>query len=302
MRNPLNFIALALILLPLQAIAAPSQSPGSDTCHGRIYTASEVARRARITQPVRFEDIFKAFGRGVCARVVVEAVLCRSGRVTDIKVIEISPEEIKEFVIGAVSEISFKPAEMNWHTVSQRMRFEFQVGPIEPGVQMNTSTDAAGRLVESVDIMGNRRLTAREIRSWIKTRPGEPYNPEQIKKDFDAVLATGYFNKLQTRVFTEEGVRGGLVVVFEVAELPLIVEVKFEGLKIDQTLIFEALEKEGIFLKVGAPYDPVPIKHAARIIKQVLVSSGQGESKVEARIEQLSATKVNVVFVITSNQ
>jgi outer membrane protein assembly factor BamA len=43
------------------------------------------------------------------------------------------------------------------------------------------------------------------------------------------------------------------------------------------------------------------MKDAARVIKQVLASSGHSDSRVEAQIEHLSATRVNVVFVISSN-
>jgi surface antigen-like variable number repeat protein len=295
MRNPLDFIALALILLPLQAIAAPSQSPGSDTCRGPIYMAKEVTRRARIIEQANLNIL-----GNVRTRVVVDAVLCRSGRVTDIKVIEISPGNITEFVIGAISEMRFKPAELKWHTVSQRQRFEFQFGPIEPGVEVS-SADAAARIVESVDIMGHRRLTTQEILSRIKTRPGERYNSEQVKKDFDAVLATGYFDKLYTRVFTEDGVRGGLAVIFEVVELPLIAEVKFEGLnQSTQSEIVEALRKQNIDLRPGAVFDVVKGKMAVNVIKQFLLSKWRREVSVDFRIYSASSTTVSLTFLITN--
>lgn len=271
-------------------------------CREPIYGGRELTKRAKITEPADLSIIYKEVAPNARGTVVVEAVLCRTGQVTDIRVSKGLSSTIDEFVVAAVSLVKFVPAEINWHSVSQRIQFEFHFGPNEPGVQINTSSDAAGRIVERVDVMGNRRLTAREVLSWIKTRPVEQYSSERIKLDFDAILATGYFDKTQTRVTIEDGVRGGVVVIFAVVELPVIGEVVFEGLKIDQSSILEALKKENVSLKVGAPYDAVPVKHAVRIIKQVLAASGRGDYRVEARSEQVSATSVKVIFMITINQ
>ena len=154
--------------------------------------------------------------------------------------------------MGAVSLIGFKPAEMNYHTVSQSQKFEFSInGGSGPGIE---SAVATGRLIESLDIMGNRRFTAKEVQSWIKTRAGEPLKAEQIQEDLNTILATGFFNKSGTRVFIEEGVRGGVGVYFEVHELPVIGDVSFEGLKIDQSVIRKAWQDARINLQAGAPY------------------------------------------------
>ena len=39
------------------------------------------------------------------------------------------------------------------------------------------------RLVENVDIIGNRRLRKDDILYYIQTRPGDPYNVEQVQRD-----------------------------------------------------------------------------------------------------------------------
>ncbi|MFZ0748394.1 MAG: POTRA domain-containing protein [Pyrinomonadaceae bacterium] len=229
-------------------------------------------------------------------------MLCRSGQVTDIRVIEGISPEINEFARAAVSLVEFEPAEIRWHSVSTRTRFELVYGPNEPGIKDVTATDAAKRLVESVDIIGNRRLTAREILSWIRTRPGDPYDEEKLKRDFAAVLGTGQFDKTQTRVMIEDGVRGGVRVIFEVVELPVIGEVNFENLKVERSVVLAALKKEQIDLLPGKPCDVTTVKRAVRIIKFVLAEIGQPNSNVETKVENVSATKVNLTFVITPNQ
>jgi Surface antigen variable number repeat len=282
------------MLLPLPAIAVPSQRVSSETCKGFIYDAKDVKQRAKITETAKLDIISQAFASEKRARIIVDAVLCRSGRVTDIKVIEISRADLADFVIGALSEVEFKPAEMNWHTVSQRQRFEFYIN--DRGEWQQIYPAASGRLIDELDIMGNRRLTKDEILSWIKVRPGEVYDGERIKKDFDALLATGYFDKLTTRVFMEDAVRGGVRVVFEVAELPLIGEIKFEG--IDQAQALEAWRNDHIDLRSGAIFDSEKVKAALKTIQKLLTSTGEDNLKVTLQSKRPVPQTINLTFVI----
>ena len=61
------------------------------------------------------------------------------------------------------------------------------------------------RLVEEVDIIGNRRLRKEDIIYYIQTRAGEPYNPAQVERDLQAILSLGFFDKVDTRVTIEDG-------------------------------------------------------------------------------------------------
>src|SRR5215471_1573900 len=72
------------------------------------------------------------------------------------------------------------------------------------------------RLVEDVDITGNRRLRKEDILYYIQTRPGDPYSPDQVARDLQTILSLGFFDKVGTRVTTEDAPRGGIKVLFEV--------------------------------------------------------------------------------------
>ena len=85
-------------------------------------------------------------------------------------------------MVAAVSLMRFTPAEMNWHTVSQKQKFEFSIND-DSDVKKIDPTAAAGRLLERLEIVGNRRISAEQIRSWMKTRVGEPYDSDQIQRD-----------------------------------------------------------------------------------------------------------------------
>ena len=166
------------------------------------------------------------------------------------QVIDGLPYGMTENVLEAVRQIKFTAAEKNWHTVSQKMRFEFDFNA--GGLSEIAAKDAAGRIIEAVEIVGNRRITEKEILELIQTRPGELCSVQQMEQDLATILATGYFNKADTRVHTEVRASGGVVVVFEVHELPLISGVKFEGLKsVAESVIREALRKDEIDVYEG---------------------------------------------------
>ncbi len=283
----------------LAVLVAPAQTKEEAECPGKIYGAGEVTKRARIvTRPdlSSIHSVIEPTFRGV---IVLGAVLCRTGQLTDIRVIKGASPEVNQFAMAQLNLVRFIPAELRWHSVSQRTQFEFSIGDNEPGIKLTTSAETAGRLVEEVDIVGQRRLTTEQVLSFIRTRPGEPFDLAQLERDLEAILATGQFDKSQTGVTTEDGVRGGVVVIFEVFELPLINEVSFEGLTIDRSTVFEAWEREHINMRTGRIYNVDATKAAIRVLEQVLNSKGQSNAHVEERIEHLTAMNVNIIFVIT---
>ena len=285
----------AAFFIGLVVFTASAQLKTDQKCSSPIYSGREVTRRAKIT---RMPDL-NGMPRDARGRVVLAGVLCRTGQVTDIRIIKGLSATVDEFLVAAVSLVEFVPAELNLHSVSQRIQFEFHFSGLgEKGIEV---TDATGRWVEELDIVGNRTLTAKEIFSWIKTRPGDLFNAEQIKKDLDAVLATGKFDKLSTRVLTEEAVRGGVRVIFEVAELPLIAEVKFVGLAdYEQAALTEVLRERRANLEPGQPYDLVQAKLVRNALRDFLASKRQREVSVDLHVENLAANKVSLTFTITN--
>jgi surface antigen-like variable number repeat protein len=274
------------------------QSQDSPECYGRVYGVKDVTRRARITRSPDL-NLIDVFAHGQKSHVVMRGVLCRTGQVTNIQLIEGTPSELTEYLKKAVASVSFTPAELNWHSVSQRMAFEFKVNGGD--TKMISEAEAKGRLVERLEIVGSRRLTPEQIMSWIKTKPGDPYDGDQVQRDLQTMLAKGYFDKLQTRVITEDGPRGGIAVTFEVAELPVISDVKINGVSDGYRLrLWSALTLVGV--GQGEPFDVTRVKLATFTIKQFLESKGWRDVQVQETTENVSASEVILTFVINGNK
>jgi len=274
------------------------RAQNSPQCPGRIYTGKDVTQRAKI---IRRPDInsIGSIAHGQGAHVEVRAVLCRTGRVTDIKLVAGTPSELTEYLKRAVANVTFRPAELNWHSVSEAREFQFDINGGE--TKVISSAEAKGRLVENLDVIGARRLTVEQIMAWITITPGEPYDADQVQRDLSALLAKGRFDKRLTRVMTEDAPRGGVTVIFEVAELPLIREVQITGvnepdrLAVLRTLSLSNVEKD-------EPFDVAQAKVGATMIKRLLASRGWEDVRVDVRDESVNATEVIVTFSISGHK
>ncbi|HLM61857.1 MAG TPA: outer membrane protein assembly factor BamA [Pyrinomonadaceae bacterium] len=154
------------------------------------------------------------------------------------------------------------------------------------------------QLIESVDIQGNRRLRDDDLLYYIKTRPGDVYNQAQLERDLRELLSLNFFDKVETKVLTEPGVRGGVNVIFEVRELPIIRDLQFEGFSaVPESEILKAFREQRIGISKEAVYDPVKAQNAVRILREQLASKGYPNAKIEVKTEEVSATSTAITFV-----
>jgi hypothetical protein len=188
-----------------------------EKCGDRIYEHTQVTQRPKFGPRTSPDLTAEALAHNVRGRVVLSAVLCRTGKLTDLTVIEGLPFGMTERVIEVARQIKFEPAERNGHKVSEKTQLEYNfsyIGDRRPPAQ----EPIAGRLIERVEITGLRSRGSQEIMAHLKTQPGEPYNQEQVTADLQSLLALGFLDPKETRVRVEEGVRGGINVVFELVE------------------------------------------------------------------------------------
>ena len=176
-----------LIVALAAAVAAQNRDVQIEKCPGPIYGGKDVAQRAKIVKYADVSVLTKVANEyNYHGTIRADAVLCRNGRVTDIQVSQQLPRNLVDFVVATIGTTEFKPAELNWHSVSQRIQFEFSIN--DSGGSPMDSARATGRLVEDIDLVGNRRMTRQEILALIKTRPGEPYNATQVEADLQALV------------------------------------------------------------------------------------------------------------------
>src|SRR5438270_2486622 len=153
------------------------------------------------------------------------------------------------------------------------------------------------KLVERIDVEGNRRLRDEDILYHIQTRPGDVYNPAQVQRDYQALLNLPFFDKTETRVATQPGEKGGVVVIFYVKELPVIRDLTFKGLhSVDEADVLKAFREQRVGVSKEATFDPVKVNNAVRVIKELLAEHGHPNGTVTPNSEEISQTSVALTF------
>ena len=124
-QNIIMFVA-ALGLLSLSGLAQ-NQKPSSPP-EDKVYTAKEVDKKAVITnwKELDPERLGAATDCRSGTRVVVKAILRKSGDVTDIKVISPASCSMDEKVEKSISHAKFRPALKNGVAVSQYIEVKYR--------------------------------------------------------------------------------------------------------------------------------------------------------------------------------
>ena len=90
---------------------------------------------------------------------------------------------------------------------------------------------------------------------------------------------------------TEDGARGGVNVIFEVKELPIIRDLQFDGLKsVPESDVLKAFRERRVGVSKESIYDPVKVRNAMRVMKELLSARGHPNATVEERRDEVSAT------------
>jgi outer membrane protein insertion porin family len=172
-----------------------------------------------------------------------------------------------------------------------------------PQAPAGEQTPAAQQLVEDVDVTGNRRQRREDILYYVQTRPGDAYNQQQAERDLIAILSTNLFDKTDSRVTTQVGPRGGVIVIFSVKELPVIRDIQFKGLKsVQESDVLKAFREGRVGVSKESIYDPVKVKNATRVIKELLAARGHPNATIEIKDEEVSQTSIAVTFDIKEGE
>lgn len=293
--------ALSVTLCPAPALSRQSNQPNAgESCGGQVFKTSEVARKARIKSKPEPGFTDEARANGVSGRVRLTAVLCRTGRVTDIRVVQGLPHGLTEKAVAASRRIKFEPALKGGRRVSQSVTLVYGFNVFgDQELAPEGWAQQAGRPVEELIVAGNRRLTDEQLIAHLRTRPGDVFSETTVRRDLRALLDLGTLDTAETRVSVEAGLRGGVVVIFTVVELPVIRSVTFKGLKsLSTSEVLSALEGRPRGLRREGVYDPARVADARRAVIELLAARGYKQATVDVEVEALSAVSVEITFVI----
>jgi len=155
---------------------------------------------------------------------------------------------------------------------------------------------APPRRVESIVITGNRRIPSSTILYYIQSKENDPYNEQQVLRDYRNLLNTNFFS--DARVLIREG-ETGIIIIFEVTEKPLVRAIEYRGMKsFKESDVLEKFRDMKVGLTVDSPFDEAKIPLARKALRLLLELNGRPLGKVEVRTEPITSSSIKLVFEI----
>ncbi|MGH9682614.1 MAG: outer membrane protein assembly factor BamA [Candidatus Acidiferrales bacterium] len=168
--------------------------------------------------------------------------------------------------------------------------------------QPEQSPQASGPqyIIERIEFVGNRRVQKDTLMARIFSRPGDPYNVEAVRRDFQALWNTQFFEDIRLEVEDSPDQPNAKILVFYVKERPIIRRIEYKGNKsITESDILDAFKDKKVGLSVESRFDPTVIKRAEVVIKELLAEHGRQFATVKPTYERIAATNaVKLVFNI----
>jgi outer membrane protein insertion porin family len=153
-----------------------------------------------------------------------------------------------------------------------------------------------GPYVERIEFQGNRRFRRDTLLARIFTRQGDPYNPDSLNRDFQALWNTGYFDDVTLSVEDSPNDPNGRIVIFNVKERRAIRQIKYVGNKsVSESDILDAFKDQKVGLTVESQFDPTKVKKAEVVIKELLAEHGRQYATVKATYQDITASNAVIL-------
>jgi outer membrane protein insertion porin family len=180
---------------------------------------------------------------------------------------------------------------------------EPQVTPPAPTPQVNppaATRPQNAAVIDHIEFSGNRRIRTETLQARIFSRAGDPYNEDALKRDFQALWNTQYFEDIRLEIQDKAGNPNAKVVIFFVVERPIIRRIEYHGIKsITESDILDRFKDRKVGLSVEGQFDPTKIKKAEVVIKDLESEHGHQFAVVKPTYEKIPSTNaVKLVFTV----
>ncbi len=186
-----------------------------------------------------------------------------------------------------------------FHAALNENTLEEKIDEVRPDLIAGDAQQNDQAFIERIDFEGNRRIRRDTLQARIFSRVGDPYNEETLRRDFQALWNTQFFEDVKLEV--EDGEKpNGKIIVFEVKERPVIRRIRYDGIhSISESDILDRFKEKKVGLTVESQFDPTRIKKAEVVLKELLGEHGRQFATVTPEYERIaSSNAVILVFKI----
>jgi outer membrane protein insertion porin family len=155
-------------------------------------------------------------------------------------------------------------------------------------------------VIQRIEFVGNRRIRSDTLKARIFSRDGDNYNEETLRRDFQALWNTQFFEDVKLRVEDSPDRADAKIIIFDVKERPVIRRIRYDGIhSISESDILDRFKERKVGLSVESQFDPTKIKKAEVVLRELLGEHGRQFAKVTPQYERIaSSNAVILVFKI----
>src|SRR5215510_8849267 len=167
---------------------------------------------------------------------------------------------------------------------------------VGPALAQNPQVGAEA-VVDEVEIRGNRRIPKESILYYVQSKPLDRFDLALAQRDLQAILQMGLFDPLATKLFLEDGPRGGKIIIFQVKEYPIIRALEYRGMKsATESEVLTRFKEKHVQVTKESTFDPAKTNGARLILRELLAEKGHPGAEVSVEVEDISATTVALIF------
>jgi outer membrane protein insertion porin family len=177
---------------------------------------------------------------------------------------------------------------------------ESATSTFESAQQQQAGEQQPPAIIDRIIFIGNRRIRSDTLKARIFSREGDPYNEETLRRDFQALWNTQFFEDVKLRVEDSPDAPNHKNIIFEVKERPVIRRIRYDGIhSVSESDILDRFKERKVGLTVESQFDPTRIKKAEVVLKELLGEHGRQFAKVNPQYERIAASNaVILVFKI----
>lgn len=142
--------------------------------------------------------------------------------------------------------------------------------------------------ITRIDVIGNQRIEAGTVISYLTVRAGDTFNPNSLNESLKALVATDLFSDVALQ-------QSGTVLQVILQENPIINRILFEG---NRRLDDDELREE-IQLRPRLVYTRAKVRADVQRMLELYRAKGRFAAIVDPKIEQLPQNRVNLVFEVS---
>jgi outer membrane protein insertion porin family len=152
-------------------------------------------------------------------------------------------------------------------------------------------------VIERIEFIGNRRVRNDTLKARIFSREGDTYNEETLRRDFQALWNTQFFEDVKLRVEDSPDRANAKIIIYEVRERPVIRRIRYEGNhSVSESDILDRFKERKVGLTVESQFDPTKIKKAEVVLGELLGEHGRQFAKITPQYERIASS--NAVILI----